>query len=472
VTHHVSKFTPAEMRAYAHGLRSSTGIAWLPEESPLRERYDPILQASAMLLNTVSAACMREADLVEGFAARLESAALPTPSNQPAERDQPRPLTPERVAAWAARFEAAALRTAAHPATAAPVCTAADAQCVAGCSMPQDGQCGRDAPDLSRPPLADRWYRFAAMQARYATLADALSRQPIRAVIPVESSEWEGTRYAFRAPNDEGGHDVILSETLAEAHAYLADLPGLAPEEATQEGLADAVAESQATPPTIGRTPAIWTEERDALLAHLYPTLICPDALFGLLNALPGEPIAGPKAMRQRAAGRGIARQGLPLPEGYEDQPIAGRSPKGMAGTVQAAAAAESEAQRHSTKALPDDVKARARAMFIAGKPMPEIGQELGVPKTTINTWAGKYGWREERDAAKGRPASMPGPKPEPIAAVTEAMTTEDKAEARERLRTGQSKGAKDLIEWFGCTADEAQALVDEWRAKQKGRPA
>lgn len=64
------------------------------------------------------------------------------------------------------------------------------------------------------------------------------------------------------------------------------------------------------------------------------------------------------------------------------------------------------------------------------------------------------------------RPANRPGPQPEPIAAIPDAMTTEDKAEARERLCTGAAKGARDIVDWFGCSQDEAQALVDAWRAK------
>jgi hypothetical protein len=88
------------------------------------------------------------------------------------------------------------------------------------------------------------------------------------------------------------------------------------------------------------------------------------------------------------------------------------------------------------------------------------------VPSTgAVAAQAKKLDLRRRLPAAVGEPIAPKGEAAIPL-------TTEDKAEARERLRTGQSKGAKDIIEWFGCSPEEAHELVDEWRAKQKARAA
>lgn len=52
------------------------------------------------------------------------------------------------------------------------------------------------------------------------------------------------------------------------------------------------------------------------------------------------------------------------------------------------------------------------------------------------------------------------------------AMNTEDLHEAREQLRTGKAKGARDIFEWFGCAPEEAQRIVDEFRASAASRAA
>lgn len=51
-------------------------------------------------------------------------------------------------------------------------------------------------------------------------------------------------------------------------------------------------------------------------------------------------------------------------------------------------------------------------------------------------------------------------------------QTTGDKHEIREKLRTGQYKGTRAIVEDYACPEDEAQALVDEHRAKQNARAA
>jgi hypothetical protein len=329
MSHHLADLTPPELRAYARGLRNSTVIASLPAERPLDGRLYGEMQATVMLYGTLITACMREAELVEHFAARLEAAEAASPAED--EDDNP-------VVFWLA----------------------------------QDPEAGH-----------------------FESAEDAVYTAPVLEPVEIASNGWPATRWAIREfISDDGDTQISWADTREEMMAYAADLlsPDPTPEEASQPGLADAVAESLADQ-TGAADPAQEAAPRD-----------CEGA-----GAATSAPLASAPTR--------------------------------------------------------DDVKARAREMFLKGVPMPKIGALLGIPKTTINTWASKYGWREERDAGKGRPAGMPRAKPTPIAAVPDAMTTEDKAEARERLRTGKSKGARDIMDWFGCTQAEAQALVDEYRA-------
>lgn len=77
-------------------------------------------------------------------------------------------------------------------------------------------------------------------------------------------------------------------------------------------------------------------------------------------------------------------------------------------------------------------------------------------------------GAAESRTARRSAPEATPAPIPTkpPGAPIkpTPAMLPEDKAEAREKLRTGEFKGARAIIEEYGCTEAEAMALVEEHR--------
>jgi hypothetical protein len=551
VTHPITNLPPDHLRGYAHGLRNTAALLATTWAKTGMVPDDEM----SIVITLTREAWEREADLVEGFAARLEGAA-------PAS-DQPRPVTRERVAAWVERFEAAARRTVAHPTSAVTICAAADAQCLPGGTVAQDGTCGRDAPAATLP-TQHRWYRFPDQDDRCKSLAELLSDMPALEPYAVESSEWPGARYAFLAPNDEGTHDAILSETLEEANAYLADLPAaepaatLTPEETAQAGLADAVAEGAATPaPEPEAQPAPerpqrsdspWTEERLALLRRLIPTIMHMDAVHARLSALPGLTIASPEAVRVKAGKLGIYRQGLPIPEEFLNAPTS-RSRKPQASRPDDNTTAE--AAPVETTTAEDLLSARreaARKLFMTGMKPSNIAAQLGIPEGSINSWASTRGWRKElaalqpaeaptppaapalhahsrqenggklgtwtaerervlrRDYPGTRPAeeilaevnTLPGPPVVSLGALAAQagklglrrrqpatlgpaiapkgdapppMTTEDKAEARERLRTGQSKGALGIIEWFGCTEEEAQALVDEHR-NRKSRAA
>lgn len=401
--HPIHTLPPEQLRGYALGLRNTAALLMRTTEQHMNLN-DPRTASAALL--TVEA-WEREADLVEGFAARLESAPAPAAAAPPPSGS----AFAERVAAWAGRFEGAAPRTVAHPISAIQICRDADAQCVASCTSQQDGRCGRDVEAERTDPT------------------------------PTEA-------------------------------------------EAAQSGLADAAAESLAeTARTDGRPSHVWTEERDALLAQLYPTLICQDALYRLLSAMPGEPIASVQAVRQRAAGRGIVRQGLPLPEGYEDQPVTDRCPRGKPGALQAAVPPADRPQRSDSPWTKERLALLAQ-LIPTCMHMDTVHELLsalpGLPiasPETVRVKASKIGiYRqglpippEFLGAAASRsrsPQMAEKPATPPVVTAAPEMLAEDKAEALAGLRTGRFKGAKDIIEEYGCTQAEALALVDQHRAR------
>lgn len=105
----------------------------------------------------------------------------------------------------------------------------------------------------------------------------------------------------------------------------------------------------------------------------------------------------------------------------------------------------------------------KAQPRVLAGIKPREIASQLGIPEGSINAWASTRGWRKELAAIQARAAEKPAPAPIKPAAE---MLPEDKAEAREKLRTGEFKGARAIIEEYGCTEAEALALVEEHRAR------
>jgi hypothetical protein len=448
VTHPLAGYNSAELRAYAAGLRSSTMIAGIEPTGPLSRGYSGI-EAGIMLHYTVSTACEREAALIEHFAARLDD-----------RTDQPRPVTPERVAAWAARFERAARFTAPPPEP-----------------EPEDAEL---FPTPREVPLAP-WYAQPDNAAIHATLADALADESAAglAIVPLTSSEWDGTRWVFR---DDAGR-ITMAETREEATAYIAELLNPAPtaEEAAQTGLADAVAESLAS--SDGRPVLTWTEERKALIALLYPTIIRQEALFTLLNAQPGTPIPSVQAVRQQAAAMDVRRQGLPLPEGYETQPIAARSPQGMPGTVQAATppdAAPRASLRSDSPWTEERLALLARCyptIMSIGAILDRLAELPGIEVTgenAVRRKAEKLGLHrrgqpippEFAGAAASR--SRVPQNAAPIVTAAPAMLPEDKAEALEGLRTGRFRGARAIIEEYGCTQEEAMAIMEQHIARQQ----
>lgn len=412
MTHPIHTLPPGHLRGYAHGLRNTAALlslAWV--------RTGQASGELAAVITLTREAWEREADLVEGFAARLESIEA---TEAPADDDD------NPIVFW-----------------------------------------------LAQDPVRGPWH----------TSEDLLETIPALEPVEIASNGWPATRWAIREfISEDGDTQISWADTREEMMAYAADLTSPAPtaEETAQSGLADAVAESLAT----GRPAATWTEERDALLALLYPTIICQDALFGLLNAMPGAPIASVQAVRQRAAGRDIVRQGLPLPEGYEDQPVTDRSPRGMPGALKAAAPPAERAMRSDSPWTKERLALMAQ-LIPTSMHMDDVHKHVsalpGLPiasAETLRVKACKIGiYRqglpipaEYLGAAMSRSrtpqmAEKPAPTT-PIVKAAPAMIPEDQAEAREGLRTGRFRGAKDIVEEYGCTQAEAQALVDAHRAK------
>jgi hypothetical protein len=358
--------------------------------------------------------------------------------------------------------QVAARRAVAHPAPAIQVCREADAECIAGCTFQQDGLCGLQNPQLfagasdeqqqraagtyretepASQPQAQRWYRLAGTEERFASLAEAMATCDDDARL-VESSEWSSPRWAVHMARDHTGDVFALADTEEEARAFLL---GETEEEIAQTGLADAVAEnlaeqpptasemnaslaaqeaaeaaspiqSEATPPTAAersadasrqraqRSDSPWTDERVALLRRLFPTIMHVDRLLGLLNAMPGLPIPSANAIGIKARKLDIHRRGEPIPEEYADAP-----------------------------------NSRSR--------QPQM-------------------------AAKAAPAAEP-PKPTtPI--VTTAfipLTTEEMHNLRESFRKKEF-GVSWLAEEYGMPPDEAQKIVNQLREEQAQKKA
>lgn len=410
--HPIHTLSPPELRSYALGLRTSVARI-----SRVAERdiglYDQRI-ASAVCL-TIEA-WEREAELVEGFAARLEKPAPKPIANAPSASASDFSKIFDRM------FAPPGARAVAHPASAMQICRDADAQCVAGCTFQQDGQCGRDKAAALAAAASDEpqqqaagtyrktepaseaqgqpWYRFVGTEHDFETLAEAMEASD-GGPLGLESSEWLGTRWAVIVPDADNQHHIATADTEQDARALL-DLE--TEEETTQAGLADAVADSLAEPPPASepKPSPIWTEERLALLRRLWPTTMHLDAIHAALNALPGEPISSPGGVKVKASKLELHRRGEAIPREY-------------------AGAAESRTARRS------------------------------APEAT----------------------SAPTPTKPPAAPIkpTPAMLPEDKAEAREKLRTGEFKGARAIIEEYGCTEAEAMALVEEHR-NRKGKAA
>jgi hypothetical protein len=424
--HPIHNLPPAELRGYARGLRDTAallGATWsksgmVPDDE------------MSLAVQLTREAWEREAELVEGFAARLDS------------------MKPKLLYTPGPTFAAQQW------------CPSFEALCMAGCNHGK-GQCERAkhaaAAAMNELQLRtagtyretepasqaqdQRWYRVLGFSDRFATLPEAMEASDWKPVA-IESSEWAGTRWAIRVPTADGADEIATADTEQDALAFL--LPETEEEQA-QSGLADAVAENLAEqpptasemnaslaaqeaaeaaspiqretpPPTAAersaeasrqraqRSDSPWTDERVALLRRLFPTIMHVDRLLGLLNAMPGLPIPSANAIGIKARKLDIHRRGEPIPEEFADAP-ASRS-------------------------------------------------------------------RQPQMAAKAAPAAEP-PKPAtPI--VTTAfipLTTEEMHNLRESFRKKEF-GVSWLADEYGMPTDEAQKIVNQLREEQAQKKA
>lgn len=497
---------PAEMRAYASGLRAARRA---------------VASVNPFAMPVALQALEREATMIEGFAARLASAS-------PAPEEQRKPVTAERVAEWMARFESAALRTTPQPAQPVSVCAAWDMQCRAGCEAATSGQCVRDH-EASIHAAVNVGVATAPTpeEATQSGLADAVAEAtPKRTDTPAANeARRETIPGAYPLEVVQEARRLFVEEHISYAEiGRRLDIPtGTISGWATKRGWIDAREErpaEEAPPrqdiaaqPGTDCTPfsSVWNPARLELLHAEYATADLED-LLQRVNAIEGlNPCASVDALREKATKLGLRRR------------------LGVAST----------ARRDGAKKL-----------FVEGLHPAEISRLLDIPRGSINAWASMHGWRQERDAmASGDPAAaepvrdaeppkpprhahglsenggkpgtwtseregllrrlypstmpveeifqelnlLPGPPvaslgatlaqakklgltrkqpprlddaiPPPKGTEPPPMTTEDKAEAREMLRKGKLKGARDVMEFFGCTQAEALDLLDAHRA-------
>lgn len=433
--HPIYTLPPAELRGYARGLRETAAM--------LTGTGLGLHDAASRLVIATREAWEREAALVQGFAARLG----------------------------------------AMEADAEPDDASEDWRGLGERIFPPPGEVV--TKDEEENPITF-WLAADPEAGHFETAEDAAQIVPVGEIAEIARNGWLTTRWVTRLiVNDRGDVQTLWADSEDEMQAYLAGfseqdaqqqdtfpldattaaqleemLPQLAteltPAEAAQEGFADTVAESLATPaktePAALRSDSPWTEERLALLARIYPTIMSLEAMREALMALPGLEIATADAVKMKAQRLDLHRRGQPIPEEFADAAaVRVRNLGGLA----------NNGGKPGTW-TPERV-ALLRRDYPGKRPLAEILTDVNaLPGPAVPTieavaaHAKKVGLSRRQIPDVG--PAIPGP--------PEVMTTEDKAEARERLRTGQAKGARDIMEWFGCTQEEAQEIVDAHRAR------
>lgn len=307
-----------ELRGYARGLRDAT------------ERFSP-----GGYVNAIGASLTREADLIEGFAARLEGA-------KPAHRYTPGPTFAAQQ--WCASFEAL---------------------CMAGC----DGKTCERARHAAASVLHELEQRAAGThretepmadeEQAQTGLADAVAEhlaeapplaepeglaQPNPTPAPIRQPE-EARQRAQRSDSPWTDERLALLRRLFPTlmhldaiHAALNALPGqpIASPGSTKvkasnlglhrrgEPIPEEFAQARETgrlgrPPAHvqGRTengakPGTWTPERERVLRRDYPTDKPPTEILRELNALPGPAVVSSGALYAHAKKLGLTRRQPP----------------------------------------------------------------------------------------------------------------------------------------------------------------
>ena len=192
-----------------------------------------------------------------------------------------------------------------------------------------------------------------------------------------------------------------------------------------------------------GDTDIEWFDTQEEAQAF------CNDATTAAQDAIDAAATPQPEAPVVLPPDFGALRR-LPEPEAPHAPPIENPPSAGISRAITDLTEAESLDLKQRFEAGVESVSALATAFRIAA--------------TSIYSRAKYQKWRRGAGPTAATVLIIPAAHRE--APPITSMTTEDKAEARERLRTGATKGARDIVDWFGCTQDEAQDLVDAWRAK------
>jgi hypothetical protein len=296
--HPIHTLPPEQLRGYALGLR----------ESAARMNH-----ANPFSIQSTRTELLREAALVEGFAARLDAA--------------PEAILRPRHLYWPPGID--------------------ESEAVE--DIEDALQSVGYVPLLEPAPLrSTRWPGTTRWAVRVPTCDGDTE---------VEFFDTPEEADAFVASAEDAPHPdtfPLPTETAAELETLIPNPAEPTAEEQAQTGLADAVADSLAQPAAIELTPEQvlataaeakaafradhpelqartrrashaeacgarpWTAARLALLAELFPTAIKIEDLRTLLNELPGDLLATEAAIRVKAAKIGHSRQGLPIPPEYQ----------------------------------------------------------------------------------------------------------------------------------------------------------
>lgn len=402
--HPIHLLPPAELRGYARGLRETAallGASWsksgmVPEDE------------MSLAVQLTREAWEREAELVEGFAARLEG-----------QRDHPRPVTAERVEKWVASFE---------------------------------------------PPIQS----FAAAPTQEEAMQSGLA-EAVAESLAVQPAPSRPANPGWPAEKVEEARQMLVDQGLS--YRTVAERTGIPPGTisgwAFKRGWLDQRQPSADDHPA--REPLVWTEARLALLDAAFPTTDLHE-LLDRVNRLPASsPCLSLAAMRQKAKLRGLRRtKPAEAPEAEEvEASLAAPEPEPPAKPPHHAQS------RAENGAKPDtwtpDRQGLLRSLYPSTMPVEQILHEVNLlpgplvaSMGAVEAQARKLGLsRKQLPRLDGAIAPEKGIEVPP-------MTTEDKAEAREMLRKGKLKGARDVMEFFGCTHAEALDLVDAHRGTQR----
>lgn len=336
-----------------------------------------------------------------------------------------------------------------------------EAEMVEGFAERLDGATREAAPSTPATPAAP-WYQLDddLMSRREGSLLAMLQANGIVEgyCVRVSSSQWDGFRWAAWAGDAAYSHEAFTADTTDELLAHLTELrrtrsgtrcaadeqtyqaardTAATQDEAAQTGLAEAVAESLAA--SVPDGPKLNASGWPAETVERARQLFIGGMTYQKVSDETGVPVG--------------TISGWAAKKGW----IAERQP------TEPAAAPEAPAHG-AADAILSARREKAHSLFLLGIKPRDIAAQIGIPEGSINAWASTRGWRKELAVLQAFAAESKPPVLRPV----HALIPEEEAEAREMLRTGKAEGAKDLAEWFGCSLEAVQPIVDAHRAGEE----